>query len=183
MDSGQFIPIRGYEGYYFINQRGEVISTYTGFVLKHGLSAGYPRVTLYKPGSKPKGVHIHRLLAEHFVANPERLPMVNHINGDRLDFSLDNLEWVSAQYNVKDGYNRGRKNWNNGLELVDRRRNCENCKQEFKYKRKSTRFCSTSCSAKWRIKHHPQTIERERDPITGRLLAIELFKQGMLKKD
>lgn len=180
----EFVSVRGYEGYYKINQQGEVLSSYYGIILKHGRAEGYPVVRLYRPGCKAKGHTIHRLLAEHFIPNPSNLPQVNHKDGNRENFELDNLEWCTAKQNIQHAVDElGKRPWNTGMSFVDRRKTCENCKKSFNYKRKSTRFCSTSCSAKWRIQKYPHTINRERNPINGRLKAIELFKAGILKTE
>lgn len=179
----EFIPIQGYDGYYSINREGEVMSNHYGTILKHRLGTGYPRVVLYKPGLRPKGLHIHRLLAQHFIPNPLGLPQVNHKDGDRGNFKLDNLEWCTAAANIQHAYSTlGKKNWNAGKRLVDRTRRCELCSAIFQYKRKSTRFCSTKCSAIWRVTKYPHTVTRPRDGRTGRIKAISLFEQGILKK-
>jgi len=76
-----------------------------GRVLKHMLDGkGYPQVTLYPekhPSIKRKGiqVRIHRLIAEHFILNPLGRKYVNHKNGNKLDFSIINLEWCTHQEN------------------------------------------------------------------------------------
>ncbi|MCH9712816.1 MAG: HNH endonuclease [Proteobacteria bacterium] len=46
-----------------------------------------------------KKVRVHRILAEAFIPNPENLPTVNHIDGDRTNNSLSNLEWASYSKN------------------------------------------------------------------------------------
>jgi len=158
-----FVPVNGYEGYYFINKQGEVLSAYYGIVLKHVLAAGYPRVVLYRPGGRGKGFHIHRLLAEHFIPNPLNLPQVNHIDGNTKNFQLSNLEWVTVSQNVQDGYNRGRVSVFPEWRKVNRTKICKNCTKEFQYKRKDTVFCGYSCSAKWRVINHPHTIARKRN--------------------
>lgn len=161
-----FIPIKGYEGYYAINPSGEVLSSFYGIILKHGMSAGYPRVSLYKPGKKrAKNYHIHRLLAEHFIPNPMNLPQVNHKDGNRENFSIENLEWCTASENIKHSYKElGRSNgWGTSRPKVDRRKTCEYCEQEFLYKRRTDRFCDYSCSAKWRVINHPHTVSRNRN--------------------
>jgi len=161
-----FISVLGYEGYYAINPDGEVYSTYTGLVLKHGEASGYPKVTLYRPGKRPKTHLIHRLIAEHFIPNPSDLPEVNHIDGDKWNFKLKNLEWVSSSDNRLHAVRvLGKGNgWGTTRPLVDRRKNCEHCNQEFNYKKKQQRFCGNSCAAKGRS-------------------TIELFKQGILTKE
>lgn len=70
-------------------------------------TTGYLRVTLSKNG-KIKRIFVHRLVATIFVDNPDNLPHVNHINGNRQDNRAENLEWCTPSYNVEDGYRRGR---------------------------------------------------------------------------
>ena len=51
-------------------------------------------------GKRRKFLH-HRVLAELFIPNPDDLPQVNHINGDKTDNCLENLEWVRCADNIK----------------------------------------------------------------------------------
>jgi hypothetical protein len=44
---------------------------------------------------------IHRLIAEHFIPNPGNLPQVNHIDENKLNNNISNLEWCTAQYNME----------------------------------------------------------------------------------
>jgi hypothetical protein len=57
-------------------------------------SRGYARV-----GMKGKTWRCHRIIAQLFISNPENKPEVNHKNGDKMDCSLDNLEWTTTQEN------------------------------------------------------------------------------------
>ena len=50
---------------------------------------------------KIKGYYLHRIVAEHFLDNPDNLPEVNHINGDFYNNKLDNLEWISKLDNMR----------------------------------------------------------------------------------
>ena len=61
---------------------------------------GYANITLIKNGNKFKTV-IHRLVAKAFIPNPENKPEVNHINGNKRDNRLDNLEWCTSSENRK----------------------------------------------------------------------------------
>lgn len=59
---------------------------------------GYYLVTLCNNGLR-KNQFIHRLLALHFVPNPENKPQVNHIDGNKQNNALTNLEWVTSKEN------------------------------------------------------------------------------------
>lgn len=80
---------------YEITTTGQVINKKTGHILKGQPNAkGYLRVSISK-----KLMLIHRLVAEKYIPNPYNLPQVNHKDGNRLNNSVENLEWVSNQQN------------------------------------------------------------------------------------
>lgn len=60
---------------------------------------GYPRV-YFQVNKKRKGFFVHRLLAIAFIPNPNNYETVNHKNGVKSDFSLDNLEWCTQRMNM-----------------------------------------------------------------------------------
>lgn len=81
--------------------------TWKGQILNPDIAPnGYYRVTLARSGKK-KQVYLHRLVATHFIPNPENKPQVNHKDGDKLNNSIDNLEWVTAQENTIHAYKKG----------------------------------------------------------------------------
>jgi hypothetical protein len=104
--------IQGYEGLYQISNLGRVKSlpkkspgtntTKTSY-LKHCFRCGYQYVSLSNNGKSQKQM-IHRLLAIHFIENPDQKKCVNHKNGIRSDFRLENLEWCTHSDNSKHGY-------------------------------------------------------------------------------
>lgn len=70
-------------------------------VLKPVIDAtGYPIVSL-TDGTKKRNRSIHRLLALAYIPNPEALPHVNHIDGNKCNNKLENLEWVSVKENTQ----------------------------------------------------------------------------------
>ena len=93
------IIIDGIETQYQINENGEIYNTKTNNFLKgHIENTGYVSVNLNINGIK-KNYSLHRLMADTFLDNPNNLPIVNHIDGDKTNNKLENLEWVSQSQN------------------------------------------------------------------------------------
>lgn len=57
---------------------------------------------------KTKRDYIHRLVAKHFLDNPDNLPQVNHKDCDKSNNHVDNLEWISGSDNIKHAHEEGR---------------------------------------------------------------------------
>ena len=68
----------------------------------HKTIKGYYQIVLYKNG-KAKRYQIHRLVAKAFIKNSENKPTVNHIDGNKLNNVVDNLEWCTSYYNMTYG--------------------------------------------------------------------------------
>lgn len=105
-------PIAGYEGLYEVSNLGNVASLNyqnTGkrkvLALKHH-SSGYVTVTLCNRGVH-KNKSIHTLVARTFIDNPKNLPQVNHIDGDKTNNTVENLEWVTAKENMRHAVQNG----------------------------------------------------------------------------
>ena len=115
-----FKDIVGFENYYEISSDGLIRSkdrtqvdtlgrtrSWKGKVLNPDIAPnGYYRVTLAVKGKK-KQFYVHRLIATHFIENPKNLPQINHIDGNKLNNSIDNLEWVTVQDNTIHAYKNG----------------------------------------------------------------------------
>lgn len=103
----------GYEGLYLIDSLGNIVSCPrqqgSRFVNQYKILGtkvnkfGYKEVALSKDG-RTKTVLLHRLIAIHFVPNPDNLPVVNHKNGIKTDNRIENLEWVTRSQNTKHAY-------------------------------------------------------------------------------
>lgn len=105
----------GYEGLYQVSNFGRVKSFVVnpkGRIRKGVPALGYPQVQLKGSGDGSfETGKIHRMVAIAFIPNPDYLPEVNHIKGDRGDCRAWRLEWSTASDNVKHAYRElGKKN-------------------------------------------------------------------------
>lgn len=112
--------IEGFEGIYEVSSFGRIKSIYRrgnwkvkgsefsdGRILKNGDSnRGYPMFTPSKKGVKT-GLAIHRLVAKAFIKNEENKPEVNHIDGNRKNNHVENLEWCTRQENIDHSHATG----------------------------------------------------------------------------
>lgn len=100
MSLEQFKPIEGYP-HYAVSTWGNVINTDTGCVLyQEETKKGYLRVKLSNGHGEVRNHKVHRLVAKAFIPNMEGKPQVNHIDGNKKNNSVSNLEWVTNQENA-----------------------------------------------------------------------------------
>lgn len=67
---------------------------------------GYLRIQIWDKG-KCSFVAIHRLVAQEYIPNPENKPFVNHINGNKQDNRVENLEWCTQKENIQHAFKTG----------------------------------------------------------------------------
>lgn len=117
--------IKGYEGLYEVSNLGNVRSLdrvrkqynhngiatvkYKGRILKKQIKKGtnYHTVTLYDNDRKSKIKSVHRLVAENFLENENKYPVINHKDGNKQNNNVNNLEWCTQSHNVKESYRLG----------------------------------------------------------------------------
>lgn len=100
---------------YEVSNLGNIRSKKTLRKLKCGLVRGYPHIDLYNSKGR-KNYYIHRLVAELFIPNPNNLPQVNHKDGNKLNNSVDNLEWCTCKENILHGIKNGLKIYKKGTQ-------------------------------------------------------------------
>lgn len=100
--------------YFMINEEGDVLNLKTNKILKKSIfKDGYYHVTLpMGKRGQVKSIRIHKAIAETFIPNPLNLPIVNHIDENKLNCNIDNLEWVTSQENTKKHWDYiSQQNW------------------------------------------------------------------------
>lgn len=127
LDRGNFMEqeiwkdIIGHEGLYQISNLARIKSLSRIIVNKNGfnkiikerilspvtMNIGYVAISLWR-GNKDTKYTLHRLMAIHFIPNSENKKEVNHINGNRGDNNLLNLEWVTPSENMKHAMRTGK---------------------------------------------------------------------------
>lgn len=99
--------INGYNSY-LIYEDGKVWSKKTRRFIKQFLNrGGYFILNLSRVGEKPKSHRVHRLVAEHFLLKGDDLKDVNHIDGNKQNNHVSNLEWSNKSLNGKHAYELG----------------------------------------------------------------------------
>lgn len=109
----KLLPVKGYEGFYSVDANGNIYSDITSISRRKGklkpyLKNGYLAVNLFKD-RKVKHHYVHRLVAQTFIPNPLSFAEVNHINCNKLDNSVGNLEWCDRKHNLEHSYEHGLK--------------------------------------------------------------------------
>lgn len=110
-------PIKGLEDRFMISNSGRVksIARFNGkYLVKERIMKtkitqyGYQAINLWD-GKTRRCFLLHRLVAEAFVPNPLNKPVIDHLDGNKLNNNYNNLEWVSSAENNQRAYDKGLK--------------------------------------------------------------------------
>lgn len=128
MRTETWLPVKGFEGLYEVSDMGRVRSLdkmcpigkrqmlKKGRVLKPTIARGYCRVFLCNGNKETRcDMSIHRLTATAFIPNAANLPSINHIDGNKQNNNIENLEWCDQSHNMQHAFKiglikRGNKN-------------------------------------------------------------------------
>lgn len=93
--------IPGYEGLYEADTNGDIFSLTRNKKMKPNyLTSGYAQYSLHKNGKRHMLLG-HRLIALTFIPNPSNYPVVNHIDENKTNNNVENLEWCTHSYNIR----------------------------------------------------------------------------------
>lgn len=160
MEEWRSVP--GWDGQYSVTQHGNVRSEKTGRILKQTMGVdGYSRVSL-KHNGKRSTPTIHRLIMESFVGPRPEGYHIRHLDGDKLNNTLDNLEYGTPKENAEDVKRHGRNHHMNkkacpyghaydGWNLVQRSRTKRAC-----------RACSRAASEVCRLRKRGRQADRRK---------------------
>lgn len=110
--------IEGYEGLYQVSNLGRVKRFTSGRILKDcKITGGYIGVNLSKNSIKSTK-KIHRLVSQAFIPNPENKPEVNHIDENKSNNNVNNLEWVTRKENNNHGTRNERSSKTKSIPII-----------------------------------------------------------------
>ena len=95
------IDIPGYEGLYKITRGAYIENRFDKEMKQSNHGQGYKLVTLTDRNGKSNTKRVHRLVAETYIPNPDGHKQVNHIDGDKANNRVDNLEWCDQKMNME----------------------------------------------------------------------------------
>lgn len=93
---------------YYVDRKGNVYNRNKRKMTPQNHTGGYDKLSLWDRKTKTKqNRYIHRLVAQSFIDNPNNYRYVNHINGNKKDNRVENLEWCSAKENTNHAVKKG----------------------------------------------------------------------------
>jgi len=118
-----FVDIIGYEGKYQINKQGEVYSISRKKILTPYLNKpnGYLHLRLSDKNNVRKFHKIHRLIALHFIPNPNNYEFIDHKDNNKINNSIENLRWINHSGNMRNSHLKKKSNLPRGVSINHKR--------------------------------------------------------------
>lgn len=122
-------PIKNFEDRYEISNFGNIktlkpwYNKTNGYKKKRLNKYGYLRTNLYNGSGKTIPTEIHKLVATHFLENPNNYTEINHKDENKLNNRVDNLEWCTVTYNNRYSSKKGKKHHRGGVNQYDLQHN------------------------------------------------------------
>ncbi len=172
------------DGIFRVFENGRIFKNteYGPIEAEHSFSNGYKMVSNTVNG-KQKHFYVHRLLSKAFIPNPENKPQVNHIDGDRANNSLPNLEWVTAKENVVHAYQAGLADY------IANKTPCANCGEPTSTKDSICGMCKNEMAKEARKESTKEAIKETVSYMDIGILtdrqkeAVELRRQGLTLRE
>lgn len=148
--------VQGYENKYAVLVNGEIYSypkyRHKGKLLKqHQRKDGYMEIGL-SLNKKRNTFLVHRLIAKAYIPNPENKPEINHIDGNKQNNNVQNLEWVTSSENQIHAIKNGMQKFTKKHSEVARktcRQNGKNNKGKIFKSRKTTKEQDTEIKSRF----------------------------------
>ena len=152
--------IIGYEGYYQVSSKGNVRSLDRTLINANGVKssvkgkeiykslvgAGYYQVKLYKDGKK-SNKYVHQLVANAFISNPKNCSEINHIDYNKENNCVENLEWCTHIENIIDLRNKKYDGYKDSHNLLNTY-HCKDCGKIISYRSIRCKSCAAKISSK-----------------------------------
>ncbi len=151
-EAERWVPVRGYERFYEISHLGRIRSLVRVIHYPDGRTEhrkarvmaitinkhnGYCYIRLVNECRQQKGFRFHRLVAQHFIPNPENLPEVNHEDFDKQNNAISNLKWCDRFYQNQHAATKPGRKWADnsaaGRAVIARNRYERKQKQQLSY--------------------------------------------------
>lgn len=169
-----------------LNRWGNGYRLIKGKMLKQGLNR-YLTVSLNKNG-KTKTVTVHKLVAKHFIPNPNNLSEIDHINTDKTDNRVENLRWVTHRENQNNPVTKSKMKLNKSKakpilqfsldgEFIKRWNSCSDVVRELGYNQGSISACCCNVKSYFTAYGYKWGFEKDYEMIPFKIFDLKIYKK------
>lgn len=142
---------------YYISNLGRIRGRSGKIIHSHKTTSGYNAISIRPAGRKnpSRYLKIARLIAKAFIPNPNNYPIVNHIDGNKQNDAISNLEWCTQSYNIKHAYRTGLAHAKCGVDNDSAKLSEEDVKYiRTNYIPRDKEFGTRALGRKFNVSHH-----------------------------